>query len=142
MVEYHDAVLFTVTSLIMVLVLGFGIKTIEPTWAQLVLIGIAVVTLVVSSTNAAYLAQADHKEASYTEELPIVQEALGLTFQPQTVVHCLGIMRTGQALDRFALTTLKRAVAAERKREEKVLRHPREVRARRKIQALLALKRG
>ena len=142
MVEYHDTVLFTVISLIMVLVLGSGIKTIEPTWAQLVLIGIAVVTLVVSSTNAIYLARAGQKEASYTEELPIVRAALGLTFQPQTVVHYLGIMRTGQALDRFALTTLKRAVAAERKREEKVLRHPREVRARRKIRALLAPKRG
>ena len=142
MIEFRDAVLFTVTSLIMVSVVGFGIKEMRPVWAQFLLMGITAVTLVISSTNAAYLARAGQEEVPYTKELPIVQEALGLTFQPQTVVHDLGILRTGQALDRFALTTLKRAVAAERKREEKVLRNPREVRARRKIQALLAPKRG
>lgn len=138
MVEFHDAVLFTITSLIMVLVVGFGIKSIQPTWVQFLLMGMAAVTLVISSTNAAYLARAGQKEVSYTEELPVVREAVGLTFQPRTVVHYLGLMRTGQALDHFALTTLRRAVAAERKREAKVLRRPREVQARQKIEALLA----
>ena len=142
MVEFHDAVLFTVTSLIMVLVVGFGIKEMRPVWAQFLLMGIAAVTLVISSTNAAYLARAGQKEVPYTEELPVVQEAVCLTFQPRTVVHYLRVMRTGQPLDRFALTALRRAVAAERKREDKVLRNPREVQARRKIRTLLAPKRG
>ena len=142
MVEFHDAVLFTVTSLIMVLVVGFGIKEMRPVWAQFLLMGIAAVTLVVSTTNAAYLARVGQKDAPYTEELPVVQEAVGLTFQPRIVVHYLDVMRTGQPLDHFALTALKRAVAAERKRENKVLRQPREVLARRKIRALLAPKKG
>ena len=142
MVEFHDALLFTITSLIMVLVIGFGIKQMQPVWVQFLLMGIAAVTLAISSTNAAYLARVGQKEAPYTEELPVVREAVGLTFQPRTVVHYLGIIRTGQPLDHFALATLRRAVAAERKREDKVLRRPREVRARRKIEALLAPKRG
>ena len=142
MVEFHDAVLFTITSLIMILVVGFGIKHMQPVWVQFLLMGIAAVTLVVSSTNAAYLARAGQKDASYTEELPVVREAVALRFQPRTVVHDLGVMRTGQPLDHFALTALRRAVTAERRREDKVARHPREVQARRTIQALLAPKRG
>ena len=142
MVEFHDAVLFTVTSLIMILVVGFGIKQIQPVWVQFLLMGIAAVTLVVSSMNAAYLARAGQKDVSYTEELPVVREAVALRFQPRTVVRYLGVMRTGRPLDRFALTALRRAVAAERRREDHVARHPREVQARRKIQALLAPKRG
>lgn len=141
MVEFHDSVLFTITSLVMVFVVGFRIKTIQPTWTQFVLMGIALITLVISATNAAYLARAGQKEVSYTAELPVVQQAIGLKFQPPTVVHDLDIMRTGQPLDHFALTRLRRAVAAERKREDKVSRHPRDVQARRTIQALLAPKR-
>ena len=137
MVEFREAVLFTVTSLITVLVMAFGIKTIQPTWAQFLLISIAAVTLVIASTNAAYLARAGQKDAPYSEELPVVREAVRLTYRPQAVVHYLGIIRTGRQIDRFALRTLRRAVTTERKHEQSVLRNPREEQARRKIQALL-----
>ena len=127
-------------SLIMVLVVGFGIKHMQPVWVQFLLMGMAAVTLVVSSTNAAYLARAGQKDVPYTEELPVVREAVALRFQPRTVVHDLGVMRTGRPLDHFALTALRRAVAAERKREDQVARHPREGQARRTIEVLLAPK--
>ena len=74
-------------SLIMVLVVGFGIKHMQPVWVQFLLMGMAAVTLVVSSTNAAYLARAGQKDVPYTEELPVVREAVALA--PSVSAHSL-----------------------------------------------------
>lgn len=140
MIEFHDEVLYVILSFIMVAVLAFGVKDMRPRWTHYALMGMVLVIMVVSSQTATYLDQAGHSKVPYTEELAVAREALALKFRPPMVVRDLRIMGTGRQLDVFALTKLRKAITAQRKREEAALREPREVRAWLTIRALLAPK--
>jgi hypothetical protein len=138
----HIALLSAVGSTVILLVMAFGTKEISPGWVQYTVLGIAMVLMVASDESTAILAGQGLRKASYAEELVVVRQALTLTHKPRVVVRDLHLLGTGRELDRFALTRLRRAVATEKRREERLRQNPYELRAQKKIAILLTPKKG